>query len=89
MKSTNQIREQILDKATIDPEFRIRFKADPASALESDFGLSVPDGFNITVLEDDAHNAHIVLPPSATLSENELSAVSGGDTSDSHYIWDN
>ena len=89
MKSTNQIRAEILDRATVDIDFRNRFKADPVAALKEEFGLSVPDGFRINVLEDDSRNAHIVLPPSPELSESELAVVSAGDTDDQHYYWDN
>ena len=87
MKTANQIREQILDRATLDTDFRERFKADPVSTLKNEFGLSVPDGFHVNVHEDDARNTHIVLPPSPELSESELSIVSAGD-GDSHYYWD-
>ncbi len=69
-------------KAAEDEEFRSRLLADARSVMEDELDISIPDGFNIEVHEESATTAHLVLPPSAVLTEDSLSVVSGGHAMD-------
>ena len=77
MTTATELKTQILSKAAEDNEFRAFLIADPKAAIASEVGAVIPDGFDVVVHEDGATTAHLVLPPSAQLSEAELEAVAG------------
>ena len=76
--TVSQLREHLIEKATVDAEFRSRLMADPAAAIKAETGVTVPSGFNVAVHEDTADTSHLVLPPSARLGEEDLVHVAGG-----------
>ncbi len=79
MKTQSQIEAQVLARADEDGEFRNRLLNDPKEAIKEATGLSVPDGINIHVLEDNVTDYHLVLPPAGrNLSDGEISGVAGG-----------
>ena len=79
MNTQSQIQEQILAKADEDEQFRARLLKDPKAAIKDATGLSVPDGINIRVLEDNATDFLLILPPAGrNLSDQEISGVAGG-----------
>ena len=84
-KTMGELREHLIEKATIDETFRARFIADPKAAIEDELGLALPDGYTIKVHEDAADISHMVLPPPAELAEAELAAASGGQV----FRWHN
>ena len=69
----------LVEKATNDPAFRAALVADPKGTLESTFGVSLPQGIVISVVEETPTQRYIVLP-SASLSEAELAEVAGAGT---------
>ena len=75
MKSGDEMREHIVGKATDDAAFRARLVADPKAALNDEFGISLPDSFDISVYEDSSTHVNLVLPPNSQLDENELKAI--------------
>ena len=78
MTTATEMRDRILNKATEDGDFRAHLIADPKAAISDEIGQTIPEGFNVAVHEDSATTAHLVLPPSPTLTEAELAQVSGG-----------
>ncbi len=79
MNTQSQIQEKILAKAEEDEEFRARLLENPKAAIKDATGLSVPDGINIRVLENNVTDFHLVLPPAGrNLSDQEISGVAGG-----------
>ena len=80
MKSGDEMRDHIVGKATDDAEFRTRLVADPKAILNEEFGVSLPDGFAISVHEDSSTHVHLVLPPDSALDSAALSEVSGTHT---------
>ena len=99
MKTTAQLREEIMAKSLIDPDFRQRLLDDPVVALRDDIGVNLPDGFKLHVHEDNGLDAaHIVLPPAAELTEEQMAQVAGGAAGTgpatencdgvSHYMYD-
>ena len=82
MTTATEIRERILSKAAEDGEFRALLIADPKAAISAETGTTLPEGFEVVVHEDSAATAHLVLPPSPTLTEAEMEKVAGGV-----FIW--
>ncbi len=83
MNTQSQIEAQVRARADEDVEFRTRLLNDPKAAIKEATGLSVPDGINIHVVEDNATDYHLVLPPAGrNLSDGEISGVAGGTTND-------
>ena len=78
MKTASDIRMALIEKAGEDEDFRARLLSDARSAIESEFDITLPDGFSMHVHEEEPATAHLVLPPSPGLSTEELAAVSGG-----------
>lgn len=74
--------EPILSRAASDPAFRRRLLEEPRGALRSAFGIELPPGFRLKVIEKDPDtDVLLVLPdphPGEELSEEELDAVAGG-----------
>lgn len=64
---------QILTKAIKDEAFRQSLIDDPRAALESQFGITVPEGVNVKVLEETSSYYYIVLPPSGETPSREVS----------------
>ncbi len=77
MKTVEEVREEIIRKASENEAFRSELLADPKAAIERELGVTIPDGFKIGVHEDNIMSINLVLPPSE-LSEADLSAVVAG-----------
>ena len=64
-----------------DEALKARFMADPKAVL-AEYGMSVPEGMNVKVVENSDSHVHITLPaPPAgdhDLSDDELSDAAGG-----------
>ena len=64
-----------------DEALKARFMADPKAVL-AEYGMAVPEGMNIKVVENSDSHVHITLPmPPAgdnDLSDDELSNAAGG-----------
>ena len=69
----------LVEKATNDPAFRAALVADPKGTLAGSFGVSLPEGLAIDILEETPSQRYIVLP-SASLSEAELAEVACAGT---------
>ena len=78
MKSPNEMRMKVVGKAAEDAEFRAKLMSDPKAAIGQELGVTVPASMSIRVHQDDGATAHLVLPPSSRLNENDLRAVAGG-----------
>ncbi|MEN3165663.1 NHLP leader peptide family RiPP precursor [Tistrella mobilis] len=69
---------RIIARAQEDAGFRDQLKAAPHAALTALFGMEIPAGLTISVLEDTPTHLHIVLPTDETLSDEALEQVAGG-----------
>ena len=78
MKTRSEVEGQVLARASEDEAFRVLLLADPRKAVSDAVGVSIPDGFTLTVHEEDSTSLHLVLPPSDRLSSRELATVAGG-----------
>lgn len=62
MPKEEELREQLITKAWSDPAFKELLITNPKAAIEAAFGIKVPDGVNLTVLEETDENLYLVLP---------------------------
>lgn len=77
-QTVEEFHDYVRNKAVENEEFRARLLADPRAVMEEELDLSIPDAFSIEVHEDSATTAHLVLPPSAALAEEDMRTVAGG-----------
>ena len=84
MTTATEMKTQILNKASEDGDFRALLIEDPKSAIASEVGMTIPEGFDVAVHEDSATAVHLVLPPSPELTDAELEIVAGGGN-----LWQN
>ena len=85
METVKEMRDTLVGKAAADGAFRAQLLSDPKGAIEQELGVAVPASMSINVHEDSATTAHIVLPPSGRLSDDDLQAVAGGITWDDYH----
>ena len=75
---TSSLRGQIIQKAQTDEAFRASFLKDPVAILNQ-YGVTVPPGIQIKVLEDTGDTFHIVIPKrQGELSDEQLDGIAGG-----------
>ena len=71
-----------------DEALKHRFMADPKAVL-AEYGMDVPDGMAVNVVENTDNTVHITMPapPSGylDLSDEELSHAAGGDQGDGTF----
>ena len=74
-----EMKAHLVAKADESEDFRARLVADPKSVISAELGVSIPERFTIQVHEDSATTAHMVLPITDRLTEEELAQVAGGN----------
>ncbi|MYE54686.1 MAG: NHLP leader peptide family natural product precursor [Chloroflexi bacterium] len=77
MQTVSEMQVRLREKAFEDESFRARLIADPRSVISEEFGISIPEDFNIQVHEDSPTTAHFILPPSPRLTEEDLAQIAG------------
>ena len=60
--TVSALRQQLIEKATADREFRNQLMTDPKTAIKAETGLTVPSEFNIEVHQETATTSP---PPSS------------------------
>ena len=78
METQDSMLQKLIAKAEEDEDFRGRLLANPLSAIKEALNVEVPDAFDIVIHEDNARTTHLVLPPSAELSDAQLQEARGG-----------
>ena len=78
MQTAEQMRAHITEKAAEDSAFRAQLLSDPKSVMSQEFGIAIPDNVEIVVHESDMHTVHLALPPSPSMDEEQLEAISAG-----------
>lgn len=78
MRSTEQIKSDIIAKAGQDAEYRDRLLSAPRDAVSEVVGADLPDGFDVVVHVDSATSVHLALPQDRRLSREQLESASGG-----------
>ncbi len=78
MKTATEMKAKLLTKAAEEGDFRAHLIADPNATISSELGTTIPEGFHVAVHEDSGITAHLVLPPSPALTEDEMAMIAGG-----------
>ncbi|MDE2913789.1 MAG: NHLP leader peptide family RiPP precursor [Paracoccaceae bacterium] len=78
MRSGDEMLRQIVEKSSVDTEFRQQLLADPKSTICEELGISIPDSMTIKVHESDVQTVHLALPPDPNITEEQLEAISAG-----------
>ena len=78
MKTLNEMRAHLLAKADGDMAFRSRLLAEPKAVVEEEFGIEIPDQFDVQIHEDSPAAVHMVLPPEPRLGTQDLRSAAGG-----------
>ena len=76
-QTIDELREHLVEKATVDETFRAQLIADPKGTIKEELGLTIPDGFRIKVHEDRVDTSHMVLPPAPELDTADLKHAAG------------
>lgn len=86
MLTIKELRNKIIGRAAVDPEFRALLIGDPKRAIGRELSVSIPASYSIEVHEEDHTTAHLVLPPGSRLSVSDLEGIIlggfGGHNSD-------
>ena len=78
MQTIDEPCDRLVDRAARDEGFRARLLADPNSAVESELGLRIPEGFPVVVHEENDSTRRLILPPSSQLDDADLEQVTAG-----------
>ncbi|CAM3501621.1 MULTISPECIES: NHLP leader peptide family RiPP precursor [Saccharibacillus] len=57
------VRNQVIQKAWAEPEFRARLLEDPKAALREAFGIELPEHVRLNAVEESANEFYLVIPP--------------------------
>lgn len=77
-KTHDELRSDLVEKATEDKHFRAHLLAEPKAAIQHALGIEIPESMSVTVHEDSPTVAHLVLPPRAKLTDEDLDQVAAG-----------
>lgn len=86
-RTQEELRAELIAKAAADDGFRAKLVDDPKAAIKEALGLDLPDSVSVQVHEDSPLSAHLVLPPSAGLTDAELQAVAAGHPAEHFDIY--
>ncbi|MYB49270.1 MAG: NHLP leader peptide family natural product precursor [Dehalococcoidia bacterium] len=77
-RTVSEMKAHLVARADESEDFRTRLVEDPKSVISAEFGVSIPEGFNVQVHESSATTAHMVLPMTDRLTEGELAEIAAG-----------
>jgi hypothetical protein len=87
-------QQQVIDRASSDPEFRAQLLENPKEAISKQLGVPLPEGITIRAIEEQPGEVVLVLPARGTasgarLSSQDLEQVAGGGSANSYGspIW--
>ncbi|GEM_PF-976289 len=79
LMSLESLKVQIIKKAWEDPAFKTSLLSEPKEAIKAAFGIDIPAGIDLKVVEETASQYFLVLPPNPE-------DVDGGDPS-VNIVW--
>ena len=77
-RTISEMKAHLVARADESEDFRTRLVEDPKSVISAEFGVSIPEGFDVQVHEDSATAAHMVLPMTDRLTEDDLAEIAAG-----------
>ena len=87
-KTHQELRAELIGKAAADDGFRAKLVADPKAAVKEALGVDLPESITVHVHKETALSAHVVLPPSAGLTEADLEGIAAGHVKHSDIYGD-
>ena len=78
MRTHEELRAELIERATEDEQFRAHLIANPKIAIQEMLDIELPESMSVTVHEDSPTAAHLVLPPRARLTDEDLAQVAAG-----------
>ena len=79
-----EMQDLLVKFATQNPDYRDALKRKPKQVVAAQFGMSLPEGLELKVLEETPNTAYVVLPhivrEGAELSDADVEMVAGGTT---------
>lgn len=74
MSAQQTLKDQVIQKAWEDAEFKKQLIANPKAAVKEAFGVDVPDTIEVEVVEESANKFYLVLPqsPAEVKDENHV-----------------
>ncbi len=84
-KTRQEFESELVIKAWQDEDFKQELINNPKIVYERELGKQAPEGFQITIVQEQPNHIYLVLPvkpdleSSQELSEEALEAVAGGD----------
>ncbi len=79
MKTRAELDAELIARVADDAAFRAQLLDNPKEAIQQATGIAIPEDFNIQVHEESGMTAHVVLPPSGQLTQEDLAVVAGGN----------
>lgn len=78
MRSGDAMLQQIVEKSSLDDDFRQALLANPKATICEELGIEMPESMTIQVHQSDMQTVHVALPPDPNISEEQLEAISAG-----------
>ena len=78
MKTAEDIRRHLTERASNDAEFRRDLINNPRETIEQEFGFTIPDTINVHVHACAHDKFHLALPVTADLDEEQLESIAAG-----------
>ncbi|MYE86960.1 MAG: NHLP leader peptide family natural product precursor [Gammaproteobacteria bacterium] len=78
MQSGDAMLQQIIEKSSLDDDFRQALMADPKSTICDELGITMPESMNVVIHQSDMQTVHVALPPDPNITEEQLEAISAG-----------
>ena len=78
MRSGEEMLQQIVEKSSLDEEFRQALLSDPKTTICDELGITMPESMQIQVHQSDMQTVHLALPPDPNITEEQLEAISAG-----------
>ncbi|MYK29103.1 MAG: NHLP leader peptide family natural product precursor [Gammaproteobacteria bacterium] len=78
MQSGDAMLQQIIEKSSLDDDFRQALLANPKSAICDELGITMPESMNVVIHQSDMQTVHVALPPDPNITEEQLEAISAG-----------
>src|SRR5690348_12554090 len=78
------MQARVINRAASDPAFRAALLKNPKAAVNKEFGVTLPDGVELNIVESKPNTVTIALPAALTvgargeLKDEDLEAVAGG-----------
>ena len=86
-KTKAELEAELIARVADDEAFRAFLLENPKEAIRQASGIDIPEDFTIQVHKENSMTAHVVLPPSDQLTQEDLAVVAGGVGQPGKFNW--